>query len=231
VTAELMITGGSPLAGALRCAAARAGCRLSVRDDGADGPAALTRKSSDGRTATVILPGQEELPWLVTARTLGVMTRAWQPSPLRVSCVTLSPAAGVCGPAAAGPVDSVRIGGTRELAAGPVPVSVQVLTIQHTRCWILCCAVYPPGGARIGLRPVPGVILVNGAIAADSARATEFMHDRDSDGSWPEILVLGSPRGAENGSSHAVLAVTEGGLARDLVDEVLVDVAGRGDDR
>jgi isocitrate dehydrogenase (NAD+) len=178
-----------------------------TRSSGADGPGPVATGLLQGPAGTVPVPADADLPWAVAGGLLERLAASWSPAAGAVDCVALAPAAGVCGPAAAGPVDAVRDLGCRQLPAGPL----RVLVTPQTRCWMLACTLRADQDARCELAELPP------GAATDTARLTEFQHDRGLGAYWPELLLLGPPQRLSDGALRVLVAATDAGYADGLV--------------
>jgi hypothetical protein len=189
---EIGVGAAWPLRAAMEAVARRRG--VAVRERAGDGS----------------LPGAAELDELRTSLALGAIADVLTPAPTSVTATIVAPAAGVCGPAAAGPIDAIRDGGRAEgstAGRSGIPWSAQTVSVQQTRCWLLS-AVFagtaPPRPGDVGLEILPAVV------AADTARISQFQLDRGLGAHWPGVLLLRPPVRA--GDGVAVTAVYTDGL-------------------
>ncbi|MCK2212390.1 hypothetical protein MF672_001035 [Actinomadura sp. ATCC 31491] len=207
----MRLIGRTALKDALAAAARRAGSTLVQVASDAD-PTLV------GEGGKVRISSDQELPWLVARHVLTVLVEACTVPPLRVEAVVLAPAAGLCGPAYAGPVDAVRDLGVQEFRAGPASTAVtaRMMTVQHTRCWVLSCMLTGPDGMPTAPRP-DLVRCLPGGLSPDTAVATQFQHDRGQDPWWPGLVTLGPPHRSADGALRLLLLATEGELADALM--------------
>jgi hypothetical protein len=217
----LYLRGRSPLERALRRSAARAGAGLSLEADGSE--PSLSCVPDLGPSGGVAVACDDELAWAIAGHALGMLLECCHPPPACMDGLVLSPAAGVCGPAAAGPVDAVRVRGVRELAGhGPgAPAVITMLQVQHTRCWVLSATLRSPSGTPPRLVGSPHVTVLEAVVAQDTARATQYMHDRGLGEDWPGLLLLGAPHSSADGALKLLAIFTEAGYADELVDRAL----------
>jgi hypothetical protein len=219
VTAELVLAGASALAPALARAAGRAGAALALRPGGQ--PPVLGRSDGSGRAVPV--PADQDLPGVIAAHLLTALVDGLDPAPAALDGVVLVPAAGACGAAATGPVDAIANDGLLTTKAGGVACCVRLLRAQQTRCWLLAATLRPgPAGPP---RPVPGPDLheADGVIAADTARATQYMQDRGLGSDWPGLLMLGPPEQDPAGTVRLLAAGTDADYADALIGLALRD--------
>lgn len=135
------------------------------------------------------------------------LVQLWPHAPAVGSAVVLGPAAGACGPAGAGPVDAIRVGGSWTFTGGGAKAAVQVLFCQQTRCWLLSYTFVPV--SPLALHARDGMETVPERAGADTAALCEFMRDRGLGDDWPQLLLLRAPDLHPEGTACALLAFTE----------------------
>lgn len=200
--ASPVLLGDWPLACVLAELSARQGGRLVLRD--AVGPARL----ECGRGSPVIqLPGGAGLRQAIIEAALRSIARCIEPYPAGVSGTVLVPAAGVCGAASSGPIDAIRdVGIMRvegpQFAAGG---ALRLLQVQHTRCWVASLAF---AGNDVAFCPTGMLRVLPDPLAADTARATQFMLDLGDGFYWPEVVV-GRPEQSQPGRLDLLAMFTE----------------------
>jgi hypothetical protein len=202
------LVGRTALEDALVAAARRAGSTL-VRVESDAGPALV------GSGREVRISPDQELPWLVARHALTALIEACTVPPFLVDAVILIPAAGHCGPSHAGPVDAVRDLGIREdtIGAASTAVTARMVIVQHTRCWVLSCTLTGPATLRPDL-----VTCLPGALAPDTAVATQYQHDCGQGPWWPGLVTLVPSHRSLDGALHVLLLATEGTYADMLLD-------------
>lgn len=168
-------------------------------------------------SATELSPAGET-PLALIDRVLLRLAETWPHAPAVGTAVVLGPAAGVCGPAAAGPVDAIRVGGSWMFTGGGARAAVQVLFGQQTRCWLLSYTFVP--ASPLALRPGDGMETVPERAGADTAALCEFMRDRGLGDGWPQLLLLGAPGRLSEGTATALVAFTDAVGAAHLVAPV-----------
>ena len=131
----------------------------------------------------------------------------WPHGPAVASAVVLGPAAGCCGPAAAGPVDAIRVGDSWTFTGGGAQAAVQVLVGQQTRCWLLSYTFVP--ASPLALHPGAGMEAVPERAGTDTAALCEYMRDRGLGDAWPQLLLLRTPDRLPQGTACALVAFTE----------------------
>lgn len=214
----LRLAGPTKLDAALARVARRHDVPL-VREQGGHDPV-LTCWRGGVRTSLVPVDDDTALPAAVVDHAVRRAAAALAVAASHVSVVVLAPAAGVRGPAAAGPVDAVRDEGAWTTDADGTTVSVRLLATQQTRCWLANCTFL---GVPSWSGAVPGgdVEVLPDVVAADTAKVCEFMADRGLGEDWPQIALLGAPGTGAGGELSALLAFTEGGYAQELVGAAL----------
>jgi hypothetical protein len=168
----------------------------------------LARALSRTCGTTVDVPPDAEVPWLVVDHAVDSLIAACAPRPARVEVVALAPAAWVCGPSGAGPVDAVRFGGSRTRDI----VHTRLFSVQHTRCWVLSC-VFLGHSLRLPLPELPSVL------ATDTAKITQYMEDRGLGDQWPGV-VLGAVDRDDGGIRFTALC-TESDIAEELTSRAV----------
>jgi hypothetical protein len=208
---QVTIDPGWIMANALASVARGRGWDVSA----ADGTAAAL--SVDGRPVEV--PEGSSLDRLRVEVMLGAIIDGLRISPEHVTATVIAPAAGVCGPASAGPVDSVRVEGLWSgdtLAARPIGWSARVVAAQQSRCWLISAGFtgpWPDGPLATG-----DLSLLPSMVATDTARSCQFQLDRGHGVDWPEVVLLDAPCAA-GGQLEVLAACTDGLLAARLLDE------------
>lgn len=212
---ELRLAGRWPLADVLAESAQRRGVRVRTGD-----PAAQPGLRY-GSGAAVALPEGAALADAVLAAALASIGRCLTPSPAAVLGTVLRPAAGLCGPAAAGPVDAVRTGYVTGLETHPLGfrAACRVIDIQHTRCWVASLSftgtgplAFTPGGEVAVLPPV---------IARDTARTSQYMLDCGEGFDWRPVVLAGPPVGDVDGGIMTLAMFTEAHYLNALLDACL----------
>jgi hypothetical protein len=227
VTAAVVhLTGPTVLERALRRAAARAGCALVGHEDQRAGHAEL-RGGTDGRA--VALPADGDVPWVIVDHAVDTLLSACSTHPRRAEIVALAPAAWVCGPAAAGPVDAVRIGPSRTRGDAGHIVHTRLLSVQHTRCWLLDCVFLPTDDTRplrlnrstsvaVLTDTMPTDTMPTGTAPTDTARITQYLHDLGLGDQWSGLYVTGV---ADDGALRFVALCTEADWAGEQIRRAL----------
>jgi hypothetical protein len=217
----LRLEGASVLDAALGKAARRLEVPFAVSPSTA--PPALVPSAGGVDAAAVPVAPDRAVPVALFCYMLGKIIALSPVRPRHVTAVVMAPAGGVCGPAAAGPVDAIRHGGTWDVEVSGVLASVRVLAAQQTRCWLASCtlhgvaatASWEPIDVRTDVEVLPGYVIT------DTARVCEFMQDRGLGDDWPQIALLGAPAPARLDDLSVLVAFTEGGYARDAIVSAL----------
>jgi hypothetical protein len=169
----------------------------------------------------VVLPDASACARLRTALALGAIADSMDPAPASVVATIIAPAAGICGPALAGPVDAVQDDGRhdgRTSGRWRVPWSASTLSVQQSRCWLASATFLGswPDGCVLdsGLAVLPSVV------GRDTARATQFQLDQGRGVNWPEVLLLRPPT-VRAGGVDVLAAYTDGLLTSYLLDRAL----------
>ncbi|MBM0230705.1 hypothetical protein JNW91_01700 [Micromonospora sp. STR1_7] len=202
-----------PLAGALASVARERGWDVTP----AEGSASVL--SIDERP--VELPDGVDLARLRIEVILGALIDRLGIEPVFGSATVIAPAAGMCGPAAAGPVDSVRIGSFWSgdtVGVRPVAWSARVVTAQQSRCWLVVADFV--GGWPDGTVVTGDLAVLPAVVSTDTARASQFQLDRGRGTAWPEVLLLDTPR-ARRGRLPVLAMCSDGLVADQLLDEAL----------
>ncbi|MBF5028533.1 hypothetical protein IRY44_02170 [Micromonospora sp. ANENR4] len=169
----------------------------------------------------VDLPDGADLARLRIEVILGALIDGLGIEPVFGSATVIAPAAGVCGPATAGPVDAVRIGDSWSgdtVGVRPVAWSARVITVQQSRCWLVVADFV--GGWPDGTAITGDLAVLPAMVCADTARASQFQLDRGRGPDWPEALLLDTPRA--RGRRLPVLAMCSDGLvAAQILDRAL----------
>ncbi|ANP50332.1 hypothetical protein J2Z21_000918 [Streptomyces griseochromogenes] len=219
-TVQLALEGGSSLAGALTRAARHHGHELTHGPSGAE-PATDVRLTCrrDGQTAAAVpLEPDDRLGRAIAEEALRHIMRMWPCG--EASAVVLAPAGGAAGPAAAGPVDAITVGGPWVVEESGAHCLVRMLTAQQTRCWLVSYACESAREEGPGPQD-PGIEVVPSWIARDTARLCEYMHDRGAADDWSEPLQLGAPQSGPGRRVERLFAFTEAAYARRLVASLL----------
>jgi hypothetical protein len=215
----MRIAGDWPLTEALKHQARSRG--LAVESGPARATAAPTisvvRHGEVVRSAA--LPGPLDVAQLVAEHLLRHFLTGFTVPPDGITGVLHAPAAGMTGPATSGPVNAIHIGPDLTPHV-PVPTSLRLLRAQQTRLWLLVadCAVQ---AGTDWLPSGPGIAVTPAAVAADTARAAEYLEDAALGSRWPGVLMLARPDWAGPGRLRAVLAGTEAGALNHLIQGVL----------
>jgi hypothetical protein len=159
--------------------------------------------------ADVVLPPDDDVPWAIVDHAVDTLVAACSGRPHRVDVVALAPAAWVCGPATAGPVDAVRIGPARTREVGTCPISTRLFSVQHTRCWVLACTFVPEHTASLGLDPSPSVMVLDDALPADTAAIAQFLHDKGLGDLWSGLYLAAPVDSPDDGCLRFVALCTE----------------------
>jgi len=211
---RIRLAGGWPLAPVLHAVAHRRGVRVE-RDDASSG-------WLSGVAAGMPLPDLDSIASGVVTRMLRHVVAGFAGSPAGVTGVVLVPAGGVCGAAAAGPVNAVRFDAELRLTE-PVSASLLRLRAQQTRLWTVVADCRLP--AVTAWHPPAGTVLL--PATTDTARAAEYLDDAGHPAlTWPGTLVLGSPTPTVDGV-RVVAASTEAGYVAELVDGLVTAAEGR----
>ena len=221
MTTRLSLSGRTPLDRALAAAATRAGVPWERCDPGQ--PSAVLVGHRLDRQHRVELDSGDALLRRIVEHALDRLCRLWSGPPERLDCHVLAPAGGVTGPAGSGPVDAVRVGPAWQPVLAGRPARVQVLVVQHTRCWLASClatggtlAKHPDGVSADVLPP---------SVAGDTARVAEHMQDRGAGDHWPLLALLGPAHAHPDGAVGLLMAFTEGSYAQHLIEIALPGVA------
>ncbi|WP_326615230.1 hypothetical protein OG949_40760 (plasmid) [Streptomyces scopuliridis] len=207
----LNLLGPTPLERIIRGVADHRGIALSVL------PGGTAELECPGVGRRIPVPSGTDLARELVRLVLAALTKAVTPSPARIEAMVLRPAGGVCGPAAAGPVDAVRLGGTWTTELDGAEVFTRFVDVQNTRCWLAGCTFDAPEGAQLTLRIAEPLLAVDDLVAQDTARLTQYLHDRGEGALWPHLVVLGRPEHTRKGGIRLLLAFTERRLADELI--------------
>ena len=209
--ARLALLGDWPLADVLAELSAQRGIRLRLRD--AEGPPRL----ECGPGGPVIrLPGGAGLPQAIVESAVLSIAQCIEPDPAGVCGTVLVPAAGLCGPAPHGPIDAVRDAGYAYLEGRlPMPGSAfRLLQVQHTRCWVASLTFT---GRHTAFRPAGTVRMLPDSLAADTARATQYMLDLGDGFYWREVAVAAPPEHSRTGRLDLLAMFTEAHYLQQLL--------------
>jgi hypothetical protein len=176
---------------------------------------------STGAHRSVRLADDADVPFAIIEHMLSSFVRSFDPLPGAVDGVVLVPAGGVCGAASAGPVDAIRNEGLVRADADGVPCRVRVLGVQQTRCWLLAATLWPGTAGPPRIVPGPRLRRVEDVVAADTARATQYMQDRGLGSDWPGLLMFGEPHRDVDGTLRTLIAFTDADYATALIDSLL----------
>lgn len=211
------------LADAIHATAHRSGDR--ARSNKSMPPAVVQITDSDGLLSTIDLPPREQFADLLTRQVIEAI-RSHSGAAIRSAYLThLAPAAGVCGPADAGPIDSLRLphGRRATVMVGDTDVSATVVETQQTRLWLSLVHLHTqdwrglkPGGLRV-LPPV---------VAQSTALIAEYMIDVAGTRYWDELVLLGEPE-FDGTVVQLVIASTEGAWLGRLMSPADVRQAGQ----
>jgi hypothetical protein len=179
----------------------------------------LTRRRDGTTLASVALEPDDTLGAAIAEDALRRVMRSW-PGTGPSCAVVLAPAGGVTGPADAGPVDAVAVGGHRVLESSGAHCAIRLLRAQHTRCWLVSYSCEPVRDEWPGPQG-PDVERVPSWVALDTARLVEYAHDRGLGDDWPGLLQLGDVQRGPGRRAEALFAFTEAGYARRLVGSLL----------
>jgi hypothetical protein len=213
---RLVLAGESLLGPALARAAGRRGMALTAEAGAATGTLLQCR-----RGATVLserpMPPDERLGIAISRHALRSILRCW-PVARPASAVVLAPAAGVTGPAGAGPVDAVRLARRPVWDGAEEGCLVRLLTVQHSRCWVLSLS-----GEFLSAEPAASdeLVRVPGWLATDTARLAEYAQDRGLHADWLPVFQLGEPSPGPGRLGEVLFAFTEAGYADSLIDLLL----------
>lgn len=214
--ARLSLLGDWPLADILAELSARQGVRLRLCD--AAGPPRL-ECGPDG--PVIHLPSGAGLRHAIIESALLSIAQCIEPDPADVYGTVLVPAGDFCGPAPRGPIDAVRDAGIAHLECPP-PVSgagFRLLQVQHTRCWVASLTFT---GRYVAFCPTGTVRLLPDSLAADTARATQFMLDLGDGFYWPEVAVAGQPGQSQAGRLDLLAMFTEAHYLHQLLARSLL---------
>lgn len=219
----LELSGASKLSRSLADAARARGLGFSTRSEPGAGSAEAPELSclvGGKRVADRRIEPDPTLPRAIADDALGRIAAACHSADSTAAAVVLAPAAGVCGPAAAGPVDALGIGGRWSFRCAGGSGSARMLTAQQTRCWLISYSWQAAAGAADPA--ADGLVeLVPAWVAKDTARVCEYVQDRPDGPGWSRLLQLGPAQSGPDGRTECLFAFTEALYAADLVASLL----------